>query len=211
MNTRPLSDFLSRMLVHVPACTEPLAIQALLDSAIEFCEKSLALRQYIDPITTVAGVDRYYIEKPARTTDVLFVSKVFLGDELLHPSLALDAISPEQGRSAPSGYYTVSGPDGYQLVFAPIPDGVYTVKIEAILAPTRNATVVDSYLFDKWLEPIVYGALARVMSVGGQPFSNQSMAMMYVDRTARLTHNARVNSNFGRVVGSTSVKTRPFA
>ena len=50
----PLSAFFPRLLPNVLGCPEPLAQQALLDSAIEFCSRSLAVTTTLDRTTTGA-------------------------------------------------------------------------------------------------------------------------------------------------------------
>ena len=48
-----IDSFFSRVLPYVVGCSEPMARQAVLDSAIKFCDQSNVIRQTVDAFSTV--------------------------------------------------------------------------------------------------------------------------------------------------------------
>src|SRR5574343_1749686 len=77
-----LESFLPRMLPNAVGCTEPLALQALLDSAIEFCHRSVVVTATLDPMVVQADVSTYPLDLPAGTA-VEHVLRVWYRGNLL--------------------------------------------------------------------------------------------------------------------------------
>jgi len=207
-----LNQFLPRLLVYVPACSDPLALQALLDSAIEFCEKTGALNARLDTVYLVPDVTVYDLESTIASTEVFAVTKAQIGDEVVDTVLAervsLDA--PKVARPDKI-YVTLNTASTSTITLNALPDEAYSLTMEAFLRPVRTATSVPDVLFGRWVDPIVSGALARLYMVPAQAFSSPSLAQYYGARTERLTHNARVNASYGGVRGNMTIKQRPFA
>lgn len=88
---------------------------------------------------------------------------------------------------------------------------MYPVRVRVALRPTKTATQVEDDLINYWTDPIVDGAMARILAIPDQPFSDPNKAMMMRASAARATHNARIEGNYGRVRGSMRVKQRPIA
>jgi hypothetical protein len=97
------------------------------------------------------------------------------------------------------------------LVFDKIPDDCYRLDLEVALKPARNATQLDDDLYNRWIEAVVAGALARLYMVPGQPFSDASAGLYQTGRAARLAVNARIEGSYGRVRGTMAVKFRPLS
>jgi hypothetical protein len=86
---KALSAFYPRVLPYLPGCSEPFANQVILNSAIEFCENSLTLRQNLDTFNTVAGKIEYDLDPPSANHDINRVMSVAC---LLYTSDAADDI-----------------------------------------------------------------------------------------------------------------------
>lgn len=206
---KPIDSFFSRILPLVPNCPDPLVEQAVLDSAIEFCERSNALRHTIDPFSTVVGQSAYDIDIPSCST---FVRVVYLTvDNMEITSQVVEALPNHQlADSMPQRYYVERTDFGLQLNFYPAPDDVYTVAMNVVLKPAYGTRYLDDDLFNYWNDAIVAGALYRLKVVPGQPFSDPTGALYYDRRAKVLCHQARIEGNIGRVIGSMDVKPKPF-
>lgn len=209
---KTLSAFYPRILPYLPGCPEPLAAQVLVNSAIEFCEASLTLRQNLDAFNTSAGRIQYDLEPPSTQHDINRVMGVTLGGKELSPGMA-EIIRGDlpTGEAKPRGFYTDRTDSVFTLMLAPPPDGVYEVLVNVTLRPARAATQLDDDLYNIWIDPIVSGAIARAMQIPDQPFTNFARAQQLLDSAARQTNSSRIESNYGLVRGSMRVRSRPFA
>jgi hypothetical protein len=208
---KQLSDFFPRLLVYTPACSEPLAQQALLDSAIDFCDRSCVLRYTLDPITTQVGVASYELWAPTSEYEISRVLKVHIEGEPLEPVMAEVRQPIPEDNAKPSGFYVEESDCGLSLYLNSPPDSVYTLVVEVALRPAKDAKRVDPRLYNRWMDAIVAGALSRVYMVPGQPFSDPSNGLYQAGRAMRFTNNARIEGSYGRVRGSMTIKGRPLA
>jgi hypothetical protein len=186
--------------------------QVLLDSAIDFCDSSLVLRQNLDSFSTTVGSSQYSLDAPSAQHDISRVMGVTLSGQELSAGM-FEAIRNDLSTSnaKPRGFYTDRTNNVFTLELFPPPDGVYSVIVAVALRPKRTATSVDDDLFNMWIAPIISGAMARAMQIPDQPFSNPAQAQYLLDSAARQTNSARIDGNYGSVRGSMRVRARPFA
>lgn len=207
-----LNQFLPRLLVYVPACSDPLAMQALLDSAIEFCEKTGVISARLDPIYLTPNTTEYELESPLASTEVFLVTKAQLDGQDVTPIMAEQVTLDAPRVARPDKLYVTLNADCTSTVtINALPDQQYQLTMEVFLRPSRSATSVPDVLLTQWVDAVVSGALAKLYMVPGQPFSSPDLAQYYESRTARLTHNARITASYGGVRGGMSVKQRPLA
>ena len=207
---KPISDFFPRMLPYLPGCSEPLAAQAVLDAAIAFCEDTQAVREQLDSFTTSAGVGAYELDTPSQQQ----VARVFdvVVDGRPMAAIAAEDVGPaSEAIGSPMAFYTTRYGSEFLLHLFPTPDGAYNVQVRAALRPTRNATQLEDDLFNLWSDAVLAGAMARVMAIPGQPFSDPAGSAGYSMAATRATNKARVEGNFGRVRAGMRVRGRPFA
>jgi hypothetical protein len=70
---------------------------------------------------------------------------------------------------------------------------------------------LENDLFDLWSDAVVYGAISRICSIPGQPFSDLVVSAAAASQAARLGGKARVEGSFNRVRGQMRVAPRKFA
>lgn len=205
----PVSRFFSRLLPYVPACPEPLAQQAVVDAAIEFCESTLIDVVELDPETTVQGIADYNFTLPPQT-NLVTVAKVKLDDAFIAP------VTADVGRGlllppgAPARYYVREVDGSISLTLVPPPADSKELSVVCAVKPTRNATQLSDKLFNDWADAIVELALYRIMSVPGQPFSNPEMAVLYRRKASTAMSDARWESSRGRSRVMFSAAMKPF-
>lgn len=211
-----LDAFMSRLLPLVPGCPDTLVRQALVDTAIEFCESTLIVQGNSAPQTATVDVGSYTLTVPAQQA-VTSVLNVWYGTKQLRPAAALqiDAIL-----AYVSGVGTTTAEKGTPDVFyelSPGVIGIYPVpnvttasylSARMALRPTRTATSLEDVLLNDWVDGIVSGAEARLRDIPNQPFSGDStLARAKFNVARQLASNLRVR---GRVSGSVSVRPRPI-
>jgi hypothetical protein len=209
---KPLSAFHPRILPHLPGCTAPFADQVLVAAAIDFCRKSTVLRQNLYTFQTIVGETQYDLVAPTIQYEVQRVLSVNVNGKELSPGMA-EIIRNDlpTGKAQPRGFYTDRTGSYLTLQLTPPPDGVYDVIVNASLRPSSTATQLDDDLYNLWIDPIVNDAIARAMMVPDQPFTNPAQAQVFQLQAARAATNSRIESNYGQLRGSMTVRPRPFA
>lgn len=213
---KALSDFYSRILPKVPGCPDPLLRDALVDSAIEFCEQTLIVQVTSDPQDVTKGNGLYELDLPTGQK-ACATMKVWYGTSELvaAPSEQVDLIlayissvggkTPDEG--TPKYFYEMS--PGVIGIY-PVPDTTRTSYLSARVAtkPSRTATSLDDILYEDWIEAVCGGTVSRLMSIPAQAFTNDPAQYEYRFRQGigRAT-NIRIR---GRINGSLSVQQRPL-
>lgn len=205
-----LSAFFPRILPYLPGCSEPFAAQALLNSAIEFCENSQVLRINLDPIQTVPGRSGYDLDAPNSQLAVTRVLGATLDGRALSSIMAEALREPPTMKARPTSFYVDTSAGGFELRLAPLPDDVYTLVANVALRPARNATTLHDDLYDLWIDALVAGTLHRCMLTPEQPFTNPTQALYWERVAANATASSRIEGNYGYVRGSMRAKSRPF-
>jgi hypothetical protein len=207
----PLSAFFPRLLPSVIGCPEPLAQQALLDSAIEFCERSLAVTTTLDAVTLAAGEASFEVETQRNTTIAQVLNLWFDGRQI-DPSPYSEATEIASTNGEPRYFYGQDIDEIFNITLMPAPDRTVQggVIVRAALKPTRTATTVHNILFERHAQAIVDGALAILMAIPDQSFSNDQKAMVMGSSARAKANAARTDALYGRVQSSMSVKMRAF-
>ena len=203
---KPVKDFLPRLAVHLPACPAPVMTQALIDSAIAFCDESMVLRERLDAFRTVPGIALYELDAPPQQ-QVSRVLRVSLDGGFLSPTLPNTAGTTAMS-GKPAHYETSRAGSMFELSLYSVPDAAYSVVAEVALRPLRDATQLEDDLMNLWVEPIVAGAIARAAAIPDQPFTDLGKSQNAALAASVGTRKARLEGSFGRVRGSVSARVK---
>jgi hypothetical protein len=199
--------FLPEVMPWARACAEPVAVQAIRNAAIEFCDTSGWWRYETDVIPLVPNQADYDIPTPDET-DVSTLLSAFYNERQLFirtpDQLGGDVFMDWRsiGANQPS---VVTQMSQSQVRLSPYPnvDLVDNPGLTLMLAlkPTRDSEGVWKPVYDNYAEAIAHGALARLYSQMETPYSNPDAMIM-----ARRMFNAgvddaraEVNRAYGRV------------
>lgn len=207
---KPLSVFYSRIKPFVATCPEPTIDQALLDASIRFCEDSKVIHEVGEAFTTVATVGAYEVESPTDQR-VTSIRQVWCDGIPIAPLMGDTSPAALTTTGTPTNYYGTRVGSEFLLQLYPIPDKACSITVDAAFCPTRSATQVEDDLFDLWAEAIINGALARIMSIPDQPYSNPERASGAAMSFNGLSARAKREAAFNRVEGSTTVRPRRMA
>lgn len=206
-----VSTFFPRIAQHVSGCSDPSMAIAVVDACIDFCETSMALRQFLPDTTCSVGVFAYTLA----TSDDEAVSRILSvkidGGAILPIPLETGAYAAPVENSTPTGYYTTRADSLLLLNLYPPPDDDYTLSVEVALKPKRTATQVQDDLFNLWGEAVCQGALSRLLAVPNTPYSDPAGAGAYKILALSAARHARIEGVVGRVQASRSVAAVPFA
>jgi hypothetical protein len=190
----PLSSFRSRIAPRVLTAPDIVIDQAVLDTCIDFCERTLIIRTS-DAADTVTGVNTVDIPVPAGQALTKVMRAWCNGIELVpisddEVSGPLDYTETVTGASQTLGMPRfMYEPAPGVLGLHPAPDDAYQITFRLACKPKRSATSVEDVLYENWVDPIVDGALARLYGMPGMQFSapplvipHQAMYMTGVNR-----------------------------
>jgi hypothetical protein len=167
----PLTDFYPYFMHHVMGCSEPLADRAIVDAAIEFCQRAEPVRRKV----VVSIVSALSATVPDNLDeDVIAVPMVKLGTADILPANELGAFALDTGTLGTiATHYTHAA--GVLTLHPPVATtGDLTVL--ASFAPKKDATQIDDLFMRDWNDTLIEGVLSRLRSVPNQPFSDPAMA-----------------------------------
>jgi hypothetical protein len=183
-----LSVFRPRIAPRVEGASDALIDQAVIDTCIDFCDRSNVVKRMADSFVTVAGRAQYDLPT-LNQQSVSTVMRVWVDANEITP-IDEDAIrtpfgfvSAVPGVNNPSGvprFFNETDPGTISLY--PVPGAVYTINMRASMRPMRAAKQVEDQLFEDWVDTIVDGALVRLYAMPAAPhvpFSNPGLAKVH--------------------------------
>lgn len=164
-----LIDFLPFVLPYAAACPEPVAELHLRSAAREFCEATKCWRE-VDTLP-VRGDEIEVLCVPPYASLLALESGSFDGRRL--DRVAFDDVDPAE-LGQPRAIYQLQ-PNTVSLS----PRGPGKLTVAMFLKPAQDADVLPRFLHDQWGEAIGHGALARILMLPEQPYSDPNMAMSH--------------------------------
>lgn len=162
----------------VPGASQDITTLAIRNSAIEFCEET-GVTDFVDtPKTLVAGQATYAIGDTGIAYSVARIKEAVLDNDPLEAT-SVDELSNRyidwaKQTATPKKYVQL---DPTQIRLFPIPDkSVGTLYLTYTTKPTRTSTGIDDFIFDRYVEAIADGAIARLASMPNKPWSSPSVA-----------------------------------
>lgn len=213
MSVVTYSSFLKEVVPFVPDVPETVALNAIRNACIEFCEKSAYVVRELDAIDVLSGIGNYTLDLPTDTV---------LGHvrEVWFEKSTVQAASEEELRglfqsdwrekTGTPTFYTMV--DACELVLCPEPDAnsVGGLKVIVTTIPSRDSVTVDDTLYERWAETIGHGARARLHEQPGQPYSNPQAAQYCWRMFSYGVERATVQRNRGLTRTNMSVRFPRF-
>lgn len=211
--------FVAQVLPFVMGCTEPMAKTAVLESAIEFCQRTNAVRR-LETMDAELDVDEYDVPVPGQMvtnkvievyygTTQLYPNDATTIDDVLSTRGAVNDSDPSSGD--PTAFYAVEGDATFKVY--PIPDATTTnmFTVKASFVPLRTATQLDDVLYNRYLQYIRSGAVAYLASLPAQPFTSLPLYQMHKANFELGVSRAIAESRKGAAITSSRVRARAFA
>ena len=222
--SEPVDYFTGRVSRYCDGCPLPTVREAIVDTAIEFAEKTLALRTEGKQFDLRPGVFQYELDLPSQTelARVLWVS---IGDFVCLPRRQLDRPLDEfsamqsfkqdygierRESGYPFEYHVTYNDDGLLFNVYPEPSKALPVYMSLALRPVRDATTLDSDFKRFWLDPLVSGAAGVLMGIPDKSWTNPMEAQNMRNKFMAGVTNASTEADSGRVRGSQRVKGRQW-
>lgn len=184
---KALDVFLPKINVYAPGVAVPTAFMAIRDAANDFCTRTRLWR--FEDSFTVSSNEAEAITTPDGSVLLDLELVKFDGVDLLPKTTAwLDAHERGWREGLLTGtprYITQLDMNTLRLV----PGQAGTVAISAWLKPADDCLDLPDFLGDQFRECIAFGALARILLIPNQPYTNPQMA-----QTMMGGFEAKVNS-----------------
>lgn len=163
-----------------PGVADPTMDSWIRQAAIDFCERT-RLWRYEDELTITAN-EAEAMMSPIGSV-VFEIERAYFNDRELEPvsTAWLDERMPQWRTGeyeSDSRYVTQTEPNTIQLV----PAAAGNVRLYLWLKPSQDAQDLPDFIVDKYREMIAWGALARILMIPNQSFSNPQMATYWQTR-----------------------------
>lgn len=200
------SDFYNDVLLDCPRATTPIALNAIRNTVIEFCQKSRIWQQVLGAVDAVLGTSDYTPAIPSRTELVEVMSAYLSGNEITFKTQdQLDAMFGNWRGANVTGdplYYTIQTPG--QITVVPQPSRTISAALQwrVAMRPSRDSTDFDpsNTFASEFYEGIASGAKARLMFTPNMPYSNLKLGEYHKMEFAKELNRARLRTSrsFGR-------------
>ena len=195
----------------VRGCPTPTLIRAYVDAARDFCGQARWLRDTLAPFNTAAGTAGYTLTPTDDDTEIIGVRQIraetTTGEVWDVRTLDETQRNLNAGPNPPRTY--AYGPESAISLYY-TPDGVYSLTVTAQVQPIGSATTVPDELDRKWGRVIQAGALAYLLDVPGQQWTNPARGQLYRREFQAGINNAKADEQRGYNTGSVRAKRRLF-
>lgn len=171
--TRPVSDFLPRVMIHIDGVDVDLATSLIMDAIIHFARDSKVLSETVciglDPC-----IDSYKIHTRARILEVLS-ARLFVDGEMVNTDEFAYRI------------------EGDTLYTPKVPAcGHHMMELTFSTAPLRDSLEVPEVLYEDWIEAIVALALYKLYLMTDNEWHNPTQAAIQMRNYEQILKRARV-------------------
>lgn len=209
-NTVSYDDFLPYVLQYVPDASEMVAVAAIRNACIEFCEKTYIWQYTLPVMDIVANQANYVMQTPDGTKSVGPI-QVYYDVNLMIPK-GPDELANiyrmgdwQQITGRPQYVTRIIKPE-IQLVPIPYLDDPQKLHVKTALAPTRDSTEIDSEIYEQWVEAIAWGARARLLAQPRQDYTDKQGSVDALKMFRYEINKAKMQMNKGQVRGSPKVE-----
>lgn len=178
------TGFYDYLMPDIPNLGAAVALQAIRESCIEFCERSLVYTYDHPAIDVVAATHTYTItpESGTRTVDLLSVRH---NNKALVPATEdeLDATYLDwrsTGTGIPDYYLSTIDRASVRLVKTPADGFTGGLVVKIAQAPLSSATTVPDWIFERYRQAIVHGAKYRLFAMKKKPWTDDKLAMFHL-------------------------------
>lgn len=179
----------------------------LKETVRDFCQKTWYYQKTIDlPL----GVEESYYPLELDSEDqIIAVKNVTFNDTPIHPGRPEDINSTSSGNYPWCWFFEPRS----TLVLRPFPSEVKATDkclVRVVLQPVDGSENVPEVIFRQYRETIAAGALASILMVPGEVWSNSNLAMVHMNRYNQGVNKAKSDRMFGHVPSNSRIRARSF-
>ena len=190
------ADFYQFCGADVPGVSIFAAERELRRAAQEFCERTKAWKEDLDPAYIFPNVELYDVETPKGAT-ILKIAEIKQDGHNIH------LMTPDSGYR--SGVEFIS-PMQFRMV--PMPVSRSILRMRAVLQPDHDAPGVADLIYNQYAELIGAGAKARLYLQPEKPYTNPALAAVEKEKFEQGI--ARVKLDAAKGYSGAPLRTRAF-
>ena len=166
------SDFYSWVLPSVPGCPNPTLDLHIRQAAIEFCRRTLCWVRTLDPVEANGMDIRFDLDLPSQTQAVKLMAVAVNGLEYLLVDTQRGLQLVRQGSGADFSFTQ----DKLTLDVHPLRGRGDSIEVDMALAPSFNASSIETDVASPYVQEIAQGALATLQMMPGVAWSDPGLA-----------------------------------
>lgn len=197
------ADFLPLITPHLPTCPSALLRSKLADVTADFFARTYLWRDDIDAIYLAPNRVEYELSAEAVVEDVI---AVVYGDRILDRTDSRLLPHDRIGETGEPQMYWLHADSSIRV--HPVPEVNATLRVSAVLKPSRTGTGVADWIFETWSDALVDGTIAELAAIPGKDWTDVAMAASRREKYERAITAARVRDLRGVRL---NVRPRRFA
>lgn len=180
--------FLPLLAPHLPGCPDPSSKLYLASTAADFFARTYLWREQISGITVAAGTVEYELDPDTGLVEDI-ISVVYNDHTLTRTDLRLIGTEKLTETGEPREFWVQA--DNNIRIF-PIPEVGTTLKVYAVLKPSRSGSGVEDWIYETFADTIVSGTIAQLAMIPGKEWTDIALAGMHKGLYERAITNARI-------------------
>ena len=203
--------FLPEVMQFVRDVPEVVALNAIRNSCVEFCQETRYIQEFLDSQSGIANIGLYDLAANGGTYLIADVIEAWYGDQFLVPR-AIEQLTQiyrtTDWNTLGGNPYYYYRPSSQELRLVPYPNvtAANKIRVLAALKPTRASTAIRSEIYERFLEEIAFGARARLYNTPNQPYFDPKSAMEYLKRFNDVMADVRTQVNKGLTRASVQIE-----
>lgn len=192
----PFTSFLPEVLPLVAGCSNLVATNAVRNATIEFCTNTLYWQETQASVNLTSASFPYSIVAPSGAQVVTALGVTVDGrpmGQTTQDTLDLKVLNWRSITGTPRVYFQYN-PNTIG-VYPALDSNTYAFITRSALAPTRASTGVIDFVFDKHLEAIASGTLARLFQMPAQPWTDPAQGAHYREQFNTWMTQATIDAN----------------
>jgi hypothetical protein len=209
--------YLPEVLGEIQDCPDPIALNEIRNTIIDFCKVTTVWRVELDPITVQIAVNSHDvdIDKFIRGVGINWAYLVKSnGDEIRLNATSEDELDSGKvplWRTKDGQPSVIFLQDPLTIRLALTPKEAYTLYVGMWVMPSRDSYEAPAFIYDKYLEAIACGAKARILKMKGRPWYSPVAAMEEMKDYESKRKSATIDAQKSHTRVSKSVSMRPLA
>lgn len=180
--------FLPLITPHLSGCQVATIKLYLASTAADFFARTYLWREQINGITVRTGVVDYDLCTDTGLVEDI-ISVVYGEHTLTRTDLRLIGTEKLSETGEPREFWIQA--DNSIRIF-PIPEEGTTLKVYAVLKPSRSGTGVEDWIYETFADTIVSGTIAQLAMIPGKEWTDVALAGMHKGLFERAITNARI-------------------
>ena len=196
------ADFYSWVLPSVSGCPNPTLDLHIRQAAIDFCRRTLCWVRTLDPVEANGMDIRFDLDLPSQTQTVKLMAVAVNGREYLLVDTQRGLQLVRQGSGADFSFTQ----DKLTLDVHPLRGRGDSIVVDMALAPSFNASSIETDVASPHTQEIAQGALATLQMMAGVAWSDPGLAgankALFNQRVATVAMHFARGQGAARVVSS---------